>query len=91
MLKLTARSSSPASAGIVGDGALPGSFVIRGTHTYAEEGGPFTVTAWLSDAAGHRVTTTTTADVVAPQALTRAGAPAVDATPSPTPIIGSAN
>ncbi|GMA39654.1 protein translocase subunit SecD [Mobilicoccus caccae] len=28
---------------------------------------------------------TTTADVVAPQALTRAGAPAVDATPSPTP------
>ena len=53
---------SPASAGIISTGVGPGSFVIKGTHAFAEEGS-FTVTVWLSDTPGDQVTTSTTATV----------------------------
>jgi large repetitive protein len=54
---------SPESAGFVSAGVGPGNFIIKGNHTYAEEGGPYTVTVWLTDSANNHVATTTTATI----------------------------
>ncbi|MDB5353044.1 MAG: hypothetical protein JWN86_4291 [Planctomycetota bacterium] len=74
---------TPTSAGTVSQPGGPGTaFVVRGTHTYSEEGGPFTITVGVSDGNGGIFTAATLVTAVADATLS-AG--------TPLPISGAEN
>ncbi len=56
---------SPQTVGAIIPGGAPGTFLVTGRHTYTEEGGPFFVSTFITDASGAKANTTAIVNIVA--------------------------